>query len=86
MPEWVEGLGAVSAFVSAVGVLVLGLAHARLAGRVEDLAGRVEDLAGRVEDLAGRVENLAGRVEKLAGRLDEIGRQQGQILAALVRR
>ena len=79
MPEWVEGLGAISAFVSAVGVLVLGLAHARLAGRVEDLAGRVEDLAGRVE-------KLAGRVEKLAGRLDEIGRQQGQILAALVRR
>ena len=79
MPEWVEGLGAISAFVSAVGVLVLGLAHARLAGRVEDLAERVEDLAGRVE-------KLAGRVQKLAGRLDEIGRQQGQILAALVRR
>ena len=72
MPEWVEGLGAVSAFVSAVGVLVLGLAHVRMAGRLEDLAGRVE--------------KLAGRVEKLAGRLDEIGRQQGQILAALVRR
>ena len=79
MPEWVEGLGAVSAFVSAVGVLVLGLAHVRLAGRVEDLAGRLEKLAGRVE-------KLAGQVEKLAGRLDEIGRQQGQILAALVRR
>ena len=72
MPEWVEGLGAVSAFVSAVGVLVLGLAHVRMAGRLEDLAGRVE--------------KLAGRVEKLAGRLDEIGCQQGQILAALVRR